>query len=491
MAQINVNNLTFAYDGSFDTVFENVSFQIDTDWKIGLIGRNGRGKTTLLRLLMGKYPYRGTITRSALFDYFPYSVSDDLPDTLAVLETVTDAPTWQIQREISYLDVPEEALHRSFHTLSSGEQTKVLLAALFLNEDRFLLIDEPTNHLDAQARQTVGAYLRRKKGFILVSHDRTLLDQCVDHVLAINKTNIEIQKGNFTSWKENKERQDSFQYSENEKLKRQIRDLSDAQKRTARWADQTEKSKFSSQKSGLSPDRGYIGHKAAKMMKRSKAAEARMEKAIAEKSSLLKNIETAEDLKLYPLTHHRNCLAYVRALSISYGNYPVCSDVNFEIHVGERVALQGKNGSGKSSIMKLLLGMEIPFTGEVHMESGLHVSYVPQSTESVQGNMKTFIQRNNIDETLFKAILRKLDFARYHFEKELDCLSAGQKKKILIAKSLCERAHLYIWDEPLNYIDVFSRIQIENLLLEYTPTLLFVEHDRAFADKIATKVIAL
>lgn len=154
MAQINVNNLTFAYDGSFDTVFENVSFQIDTDWKIGLIGRNGRGKTTLLHLLMGKYPYRGTITRSALFDYFPYSVSDDLPDTLAVLETVTDAPTWQIQREISYLDVPEEALHRSFHTLSSGEQTKVLLAALFLNEDRFLLIDEPTNHLDAQARQT-------------------------------------------------------------------------------------------------------------------------------------------------------------------------------------------------------------------------------------------------------------------------------------------------------------------------------------------------
>ncbi len=491
MAQINVNNLTFAYDGSFDTVFENVSFQIDTDWKIGLIGRNGRGKTTLLHLLMGKYPYRGTITRSALFDYFPYSVSDDLPDTLAVLETVTDAPTWQIQREISYLDVPEEALHRSFHTLSSGEQTKVLLAALFLNEDRFLLIDEPTNHLDAQARQTVGAYLRRKKGFILVSHDRTLLDQCVDHVLAINKTNIEIQKGNFTSWKENKERQDSFQYSENEKLKRQIRDLTDVQKRTARWADQTEESKFASQKSGLSPDRGYIGHKAAKMMKRSKAAEARMEKAIAEKSSLLKNIETAEDLKLFPLTHHRNCLAYVRALSISYGNYPVCSDVNFEIHVGERVALQGKNGSGKSSIMKLLLGMEIPFTGEVHMESGLHVSYVPQSTESVQGNMKTFIQRNNIDETLFKAILRKLDFARYHFEKELDCLSAGQKKKILIAKSLCERAHLYIWDEPLNYIDVFSRIQIENLLLEYTPTLLFVEHDRAFADKIATKVIAL
>ena len=491
MAQISVNNLTFAYDGSFDTVFENVSFQIDTGWKIGLIGRNGRGKTTLLHLLMEKYPYQGTITRSVSFDYFPYPVPDDMLDTLAILETVTDALIWQIQREISYLDVSEEVLYRPFHTLSSGEQTKVLLAALFLNEGRFLLIDEPTNHLDAQARQTVGAYLRRKKGFILVSHDRMLLDQCVDHVLAINKTNIEIQKGNFTSWRENKERQDSFEYAENEKMKRQIRDLADAQKRTARWADQTEKSKFSSQKSGLSPDRGYIGHKAAKMMKRSKAAQSRMEKAIAEKSSLLKNIETTEDLKLFSLTHHRNCLAYMRDVSISYGNYPVCSDVNFEIHGGERVVLQGKNGSGKSSIMKLLLEMDVPYKGEVHIESGLHISYVPQNTESVRGDMKTFIQINNIDETLFKAILRKLDFARHHFEKDLDCLRAGQKKKILIAKSLCERAHLYIWDEPLNYIDIFSRIQIENLLLEYTPTLLFVEHDRTFADKVATKTVTV
>lgn len=491
MAQIGVKNLTFAYDGSFETIFENVSFQIDTDWKIGLIGRNGRGKTTLLHLLMGKYPYQGTIMCSTLFDYFPYPVPDDSLYTLAVLETVTDAPLWQIQREISYLDVAEEVLYRPFDTLSSGEQTKVLLAALFLNEGMFLLIDEPTNHLDMLARHTVGEYLRRKKGFLLVSHDRTLLDQCVDHVLVINKANIEIQKGNFSSWQENKERQDSFEYSENEKLKRQIRDLSAVKLRTAGWADQAEKSKSSPQKSGLSPDRGYIGHKAAKMMKRSKTAEARMEKAIAEKSHLLKNIETTDELKLFPLAHHRTRLVQVRNLSASYGCQTVCSNVNFEILQGERVALQGKNGCGKSSIMKLLLGMDIPYKGEIHIESGLHISYVPQNTEIVQGDMREFIRENHIHEALFKAILRKLDFARHHFEKDLKCLSAGQKKKILIAKSLCEKAHLYIWDEPLNYIDVFSRIQIENLLLKYAPTLLFVEHDRAFTDQIATKMIML
>ena len=126
------------------------------------------------------------------------------------------------------------------------------------------------------------------------------------------------------------------------------------------------------------------------------------------------------------------------------------------------------------------------------MESGLHVSYVPQSTESVQGNMKTFIQRNNIDETLFKSDFCESWILRAIILKRSWTVSVPvRRKKFEFAKSLCERAHLYIWDEPLNYIDVFSRIQIENLLLEYTPTLLFVEHDRAFADKIATKVIAL
>ena len=162
MSLIQVKNLTFAYDGSYDTIFENVSFQLDTDWKIGCIGRNGRGKTTFLRLLMGELSYQGSISKSVLIDYFPYPVRDTALDTMVILETITDAPVWQVQRELSYLEVDEGVLYRPYETLSSGEQTKVLLAALFLNEGRFLLIDEPTNHLDMEARQTVGKYLCRK-----------------------------------------------------------------------------------------------------------------------------------------------------------------------------------------------------------------------------------------------------------------------------------------------------------------------------------------
>ena len=135
--------------------------------------------------------------------------------------------------------------------------------------------------------------------------------------------------------------------------------------------------------------------------------------------------------------------------------------------------------------------MDVPFSGNVHIESGLQISYVPQDAGFLSGDMKSFTAKYDLNETLFKTILRKLGFERQQFEKDLQMLSAGQKKKVLLAKSLCKKAHLYIWDEPLNYIDVLSRIQLENLLLEYAPTLLFVEHDRVFTEKIATKIMHL
>ena len=209
MSLINVKDLTFAYDGSYENVFENTSFQIDTDWKLGFVGRNGRGKTTFLNILLGKYKYSGNITASVSFEYFPYEVEDKTKNTIEIFYDICpNCEDWEFMREISLLEVDFDVLYRPFFTLSNGEQTKVLLAALFLVSNSFLLIDEPTNHLDENARKIVGDYLCRKKGFILVSHDRKLLDTCTDHILSVNKTNIEVRKGNFSTWFENKTRQD-------------------------------------------------------------------------------------------------------------------------------------------------------------------------------------------------------------------------------------------------------------------------------------------
>ncbi|WP_106767519.1 Lsa family ABC-F type ribosomal protection protein [Paenibacillus faecalis] len=492
MSRIHVSNLTFAYEGSYDNIFENVDFQIDTDWKLGFTGRNGRGKTTFLRLLQGQLEYSGTISTSVQFEYFPFEVQHKEYLTIDVIgEVYPDYLHWQLVRELNWLQISEDVLYRPFETLSNGEQTKVLLAALFLKENRFLLIDEPTNHLDLHARRLVADYLNRKSGFILVSHDRAFLDRCVDHILSINKTNIEIQKGNFSTWWENKQRQDEFELAQNDKLKRDIQRLSDSAKRTSGWSHAVESTKNGTRNSGSKVDKGYIGHKAAKMMKRSKAIEQRQQNAIEEKSKLLRNIENSESLKISPLPYHKELLAELEQVSISYGENTVCEGITFEIKQGDRIALSGANGSGKSSIMKLICGEDISYSGGFHKDAQLKISYVSQDTSDLSGDLSEYARSHGIDESLFKSILRKLDFSRLQFEKDMSNYSGGQKKKVLIARSLSERAHLYIWDEPLNFIDVISRMQIEELLLEYAPTLLFVEHDSEFVNHVATKVVEL
>ena len=328
MSRIQVSNLTFAYDGSYENIFENASFQIDTDWRLGFTGRNGRGKTTFLNLLMGKYEYRGSISASVSFSYFPYPVADRTALGVEVAEEILpDCPYWKLARELSALGLNEEALYRPFETLSNGEQTKLLLAVLFLRENNFLLIDEPTNHLDMRGRELVAAYLKSKKGFILVSHDRAFLDGCVDHILSINKASIEVQRGNFSTWWENKRRQDAFEQAENEKLKKEIRRLEETARQKADWSDRVEATKI-----GFSAfDRGYIGHKAAKMMARSKAMEGRQQAAIEEKSKLLKNIEREDALKIFQTPYHTRLLAELKDVSIAYGEKRVCDRVSFTV----------------------------------------------------------------------------------------------------------------------------------------------------------------
>lgn len=492
MSLINVSNLSFAYDSSYDPIFEQVSFQIDTDWKLGFTGRNGRGKTTFLNLLLGKYEYSGNISASVSFEYFPYHVENKEYLTLDIIEEIyPEYVHWQIVRELNLLKVSEDVLYRPFASLSNGEQTKVMLAALFIKENRFLLIDEPTNHLDMHARKLVSDYLSKKSGFILVSHDRSFLDHCVDHILSINKTNIEIQKGNFSAWWENKKRQDQFELASDEKLRKDIKRLTDSARRTGNWSHEVEKSKNGTRNSGSKVDKGYIGHKAAKMMKRSKNLEQRQQSAIEEKSKLLQNIESSESLQMFQLDYHKKQLAQLEDVSISYGSKTVCEHLSFTIEIGDRIALSGKNGSGKSSILKLICGEEMQYTGQFSRDNQLKISYVSQDTSHLQGSLTDYAISSGIDESLFKSILRKLDFSRLQFEKDISTYSGGQKKKVLIAKSLSEHAHLYVWDEPLNFIDVISRMQIEELLLGYAPTLLFVEHDRAFCENVATKIVEL
>lgn len=509
MAQIQVTNLTFSYDGSADDVLNNVNFNIDTDWKLGLIGRNGKGKTTLLNLFMGRYDYSGSIVTSTRFDYFPYKVSEADKERNAadlIERWKPQVESWQVLIQMNQLEMDPECLYRPFGTLSFGERTRVMLAVLFADENEFLLIDEPTNHLDGPAREIVKKYLATKKGFILVSHDRDLLDGVCNHVLVLNRASIEVQTGNFTTWWENKEKLDAFKQSENEKHLKEIAKLKKTADRSNRWADKNENTKI-----GFDPvkepernisTRAYIGAKTKKMQARVKSFEMRIDREIEEKEGLLSDIERVADLKLTPLVFHKEVLINANDFSLRYAdsNQALFEGMKFQVRRGERVVLSGGNGCGKSSIIRAILektkqrenekNSSLVVSGNLEVASGLIISYISQDTSFLSGSLKDFCKERGLDWSLFLAVLRQLDMGREQFAKSIEEFSEGQKKKVLIASSLITPAHLYIWDEPLNYIDVFSRMQIEKLILRYKPTMLIVEHDVRFREKIATEVIS-
>ncbi|MDD7403634.1 MAG: ABC-F type ribosomal protection protein [Butyribacter sp.] len=508
MAQISVNNLTFGYEESLNYVFENVTFTIDTDWKLGFIGRNGKGKSTFLKLLSGEYEFSGSIHTTARFDYFPYEVSESqrelaIADFMEALKPGCEQ--WKVICELEKLSESAEILYRPYGTLSPGERTKALLAVLFSDENDFLLIDEPTNHLDKEAREIVKKYLAAKKGFILVSHDRDLLDACTDHCLVLNRNSIEVQQGNFSSWWENKQRKDQFAIAENKKHRKEIQKLNEAAAKVSGWADKNEHTKI-----GFDPikehdrclsTRSYIGAKTKKMQSRVKQMENRIGREIEEKEGLLQDIESPKDLKLFSLAYHKKTLVNVKDYSVTYAGMenPVFTGVSFAVEQGERIALSGENGSGKTTLIKMILrkcnsskeNITVCEEGVCDVASGLMISYVGQEIRGLKGDIATYCKAHDLDKSLFCSLLRQLDFERNQFSQNIENYSDGQKKKVLLATSLLTPAHLYIWDEPLNYIDVFSRIQLENLILEYKPTILFVEHDIKFCEKVATKVVSL
>ena len=526
MSLLRVSDLTFGYEGSYDNIFENVSFSVDTDWKLGFIGRNGKGKTTFLRLLLGRYEYKGSIVTDKMFDYFPYQLKpEDMEKTVDELadEWKPGVEGWRIICELGSLSADPEILYRPVKTLSNGERTKAMLAVLFSGENEFLLIDEPTNHLDGKGREIIKDYLKSKKGFILVSHDRELLDSVADHMLVLNRESIEVMTGNFSTWQQNKERADAYALAENEKHLKEIGKLKAAADRAGRWADKNESTKIGfdpiKEPDRCASTRSYIGAKTKKMQSRAKSFEKRMEREIDGKEGLLKDIETIDDLKLMPLKHHKECLVDCRDFSLWYEDgeagpeqdiSTVISNLTFKLRQGEILFLNGDNGCGKSSIIKAILkknrsdgdeGIEgtgegltkdtMKTSGRLEIAAGLVISYINQDTSHLSGSLRDYAEKHDLDYSLFLTLLRKLDMSRLQFEKNMEDYSEGQKKKVLIASSLLTQAHLYIWDEPLNYIDIFSRMQIEKLIEKYRPTMIMVEHDGRFREKLAGRIVEL
>lgn len=481
---IDIQHLHFGFDTMDRKLFEDVSLTIDTRWCLGLIGRNGRGKTSLLKLLTHDYPYTGEIRSDVEFVYFPQIISNKESLVYYAIDEVMPVEVWKMERECQLLGLDKEILWQPFKQLSGGEQTKVLLAALFCEETRYPLLDEPTNHLDMEARKTVANYLKKKKGFIVISHDRNFIDSVVDHILVIEKSQLALYKGDFSTYEQQKQLQDEYELEQNRLLKSEIDRLQKTAKEKSDWATKREKP------SGNDP----FGNAVAKRMnKRAKAIEKRTTEKVEEKTGLLKNIEKISDLKINCHFSHRNPVLRVKNFTLCFEGKPLFHPITFDIFKNEQVALVGPNGSGKTSILNYLIQKEFAglIMGEVAIPSGLIQSNIRQNHEDNKGLVKDFADKYQLEYSSFLNNLRILGLERDVFNIPIEYMSSGQQKKVEFAKSLGIPAEFYIWDEPLNYLDVFNQTQIEKMIVEYKPTLLFAEHDQTFLTNIASKVVEI
>jgi lincosamide and streptogramin A transport system ATP-binding/permease protein len=523
MATIQVKQLSFTYPGSFAPVFSGLDFAMDSSWRLGLVGRNGRGKTTLLKLLSGHLQGRGQVLSSTAFDLFPPEAAEDQSALRALRQAVGPFDVWEkemarllalgdedslqrwgelehaysaadgyiidalIARESDKMGIDPLTLGRDFNSFSPGERTRLLLAAFFLRKNRFLLIDEPTNHLDLPGRRIAGDFLAGKQGFLLVSHDRAFLDRSVDHIMALQRNSVLIEAGNYSSYRQNKGLRDDFEQEENERLSKDIKRLTISGQEKAAWSDKIEAGKIGSHEA----DRGYVGARSAAMMKRSLAIRHRIDKHLQEKESLLKDIEFNAPVSLQPLKHPARVLLKAIDLGFAYDDRNLISHLNLQLSQGQRLAITGRNGSGKSTLLKLLGGTLTPTCGSISHPRDLIISVLPQEAGDFIGTPYDLARKLQLPADHFLMLLRKFDFPREAFERDVRGFSLGQQKKLLLAASMARQAHLYLWDEPLNYIDLESREQIEEMLAGTSATLVFIEHDEHFLHRVATDTLAL
>lgn len=525
MAKITINNMSYYYDDFYHPVYENINLVIKTDWKLGLIGRNGRGKTTLLKLLKGDLePSAGNINVPMEVEYFPYTgecgyiiTRDIIKENVGKLKSIEDTMDEiisendearfneysvlqeqyleldgyemesKILKEMDDMGLEASLLDRAFETLSGGEKTRIMLLTLFLRKKSFILLDEPTNHLDEEGKEAVITYLQKKKGFIVVSHDRSFLDRVIDHVISINKKDITIEKGNYSSWRHNKDKREEFELRTKERLEEEIAQLERSAKTSRTWANIGNMQRYQ-----------FASHGRANgvetYMKQAKRSEARVQDNIEQKKQLLQNYEEVKSLVM----HHKNdmeeqCLIKIKELTFKYeeDSKQIIKGFNFEINTGDRVWVKGKNGAGKSTLLKILNG-KLP-NEAIEYADGLEIAMVAQEPAWKAGYIKEGFE-DTVQNPVYERFLELCDhfeMPENFLERPLETYSSGELKKVNIARALAEEHHIILFDEPLNYMDTYFSEQLEEALLKYQPTMIFVEHDSYFGKKIATRTIEL
>ncbi|WP_346876714.1 ribosomal protection-like ABC-F family protein [Clostridium sp. UBA5712] len=549
MFELTLNGVKKYMDATL--VLKNISFQIFSGEKVGIVGVNGSGKSTVLKLIAGVLPmnycigYPGATSpgydegfickpREATCAYLEqipkyedgikvidvlklafeevYSIENkmrELEDRMKFLEDnnlekalkqysqlvelyeVKDGYNTEekLSRICTGLKLDESFLNKEFNLLSGGEKTTVVLGKLLIDNPDILLLDEPTNHLDMESTEWLEAYLKSYNGIvIIVAHDRYFLDNVVTKIIEIEDMESKTYKGNYSDFSKQKEENILEQFHQYKEQQKEIKNLQNAIKELRDWAARVDNNKFFKRAASLQKklDKMKSSDTESDKFYRTRGQYVRTEKPKFERKNMKLNFKDGE--------RSGNETIKAKGLSKSFDDKVILRDVDLLIHFGERAALIGPNGSGKTTFLKMLLDEEKPDSGVVELGANVMAAYLPQKITFKNEEftvLECFREDISILEGQAREYLSKFMFYGNSVFKKVKHLSGGERIRLKLGKLLYEDVNLLILDEPTNHLDIDSIENFEEALEDFKGTIFFISHDRYFINKISERVIAI
>ncbi|CEK32227.1 ABC transporter ATP-binding protein [[Clostridium] sordellii] len=519
MIVLSCNNLNKSF--GIDTVLENISFTVNEGDKVGIIGVNGTGKTTLFKVLSGIYGYDSGdiyLGKGVEIGYLEQNTNFQSDKTIyeEVLEVFSDLMEMEkyirnleikiseessnpqsneldkLMNEYSHklelfselngygyksevkgilkgLGFSDEDMQTPINILSGGEKTRVLLSKLLLKNPSLLLLDEPTNHLDSDAIEWLEVFLKQYKGtVIIISHDRYFLDQVVNRVFEIHNKRLKTYNGNYSKF---------IELSKVEK-ELEVKKYEDQQKEIKKQEESIERLK---------------AYGREKHLKRARSKEKMLDKVdVLDKPDVFRK---KASIQFNPAVSSGNDVLEVKDLSMGYGERILFKDINFNIYRGEKVALIGANGIGKSTLFKIIMNEIVPLTGNTKLGTNVYVDYFHQEQKTL--NLDNTIideiwnDHPNLNQTTLRNMLGSFLFEDEEVFKKISTLSGGERARVAILKLILSNSNFLLLDEPTNHLDIDSKEVLEEALLNYTGTLFTISHDRYFLNTVVDKILVL
>ena len=510
MIEISLNKINKSY--GFNNVLNNLSFDVKTNERIALIGSNGCGKTTTLKIIMGIESYDSgniSIRKESKIGYLtqmPPKEDDNVSAKSVYLRGVQELIDLENkisdfvenmssnEKDIKLLDklqeefrisggyclkekiekirngfkITNELLDREYNKLSGGEKTLINLASIILSNPDILLLDEPTNHLDIDTLEWFEEYLSSYNGtVVIISHDRYFLDRTVNKIIEIENGNANIYHGNYSYYLKESEKRLMVEFQNYKNQQKEIKALKEAIERYKVWGAKSDNPMF---------------------FRRAKAIETRLEKM-----EVIEKPKTKSELRINLNVEDRtsNRVMVISNLDLKIGNKELLRNSHMEVYYKERVCLMGKNGAGKTTLIKNILNNT---HDNIKLGTNIKIGYIPQEIRFDNEDLTIYEHMRKIfvgSESELRSKLNQFYFTADNIDKKVKNLSGGEKVRLKLLELILKNANFLILDEPTNHIDIYTREILEESLLAYDGTILFISHDRYFINKIATKIVMI